>query len=295
MNNFDFNSNKVMHVNNENVTIENNTINDPFANMNKEKNSNEKKIKKYRIALYVCIFIIFILLIYSLIVTSIKSGSKSVEIEPKENLEKVSLELVNFIDNYHLNSLDLFGPNELVRVAINDICFGVIGCREVQGDVVKNYLKKVFDREVTLENVLCENNDGVLYNYDGANNKFVYNSSHPSHNFYSSDPILSRVNSIKKRNGKYVLTLDKLYFNSKESEFITTDPLGINAVYKFSDYDMPDSNGNMVLDTTKLIADYENNFDRLKNKGTRYQYTFSKKGLNYVLEKYDVINDDNNN
>ena len=52
---------------------------------------------------------------------------------------------------------------------------------------------------------------------------------------------------------------------------------------------MPDSKGNTVLDMTKLMADYENNFDRLKNKGTRYQYTFSKNGLKYVLEKYDVI------
>lgn len=289
MNNFDFNSNKIMHVNNENVTVENNTINDPFANMNKDKNNNEKKIKKYRIALYVCISIIFILLVYSLIVTSIKSGSKSVEIESKENLENVSLELNSFIDNYHLDSLDLFGFNELVRVAINDVCSGVIGCKEVQGDAVIEYVKKVFDREVTLENILCENNDGVLYNYDEANNKFVYNSNHPSHNFYSTKPVLSKVNSIKKKNGKYILVLNKLYFNSAVSEYVTTDPLGINYVYKFSDYDKPDSKGNLVLDMTKLKTDYENNYDRLKNKGTRYQYTFSKKGLDYVLEKYDVL------
>ena len=291
MNNYDFNSNKIMHVNNEDVTIENNTINDPFANMNKGKNDNDKKIRKYKIALYVCLFVIFILLIYSLIITSIKSGSKNVEIESKENLENVSLELNSFIDNYHLDSLDLFGYNELVRVAINDICFGVIGCREVQSEAVEEYVRKVFDKDVALENVLCENNDGVLYNYDEANKKFVFNSNHPSHKFYSTEPVLSRVNSIKKKNGKYILTLNKLYFNPGVSEYVTTDPLGINSVYKFNDYDMPNSKGDLVLDMTKLKTDYDNNYDRLKNKGTRYQYTFSKKGIDYVLEKYDVIDD----
>ena len=295
MNNFDFNSNKVMHVEDNNVTIENNTISDPFANMNKDKNDNEKKIKKYKIALYVCISIIIILFLYSLIISSIKTGSKNTEIESKENLENVSLELNSFIDSYHLDSLDLFSFNELSRVAINDICYGVIGCREVQGETVEEYIKKVFDKEIVLQNISCENNDGVLYNYDEANNKFVYNSAHPSHSFYSTKPVLSKVNSIKKKNGKYILVLNKLYYNPEVSEFVTTDPLGINSVYKFSDYDMPDVNGNLVLDMTKLKADYENNFDRLKNKGTRYQYTFSKKGLNYVLEKYDVIGVEDDN
>lgn len=295
MNNFDFNSNKVMHVEDNNVTIENNTISDPFANMNKDKNDNEKKIKKYKIALYVCISIIIILFLYSLIISSIKTGSKSTEIESKENLENVSLELNSFIDSYHLDSLDLFSFNELSRVAINDICYGVIGCREVQGEAVEEYIKKVFDKEIVLQNISCENNDGVLYNYDEANNKFVYNSAHPSHSFYSTKPVLSKVNSIKKKNGKYILVLNKLYYNPEVSEFVTTDPLGINSVYKFSDYDMPDVNGNLVLDMTKLKADYENNFDRLKNKGTRYQYTFSKNGLNYVLEKYDVIGVEDDN
>ena len=282
-------NNKIMHVDNEPVIVENNTINDPFLTMNKNNNSNDKKLKKYKILLYICIVIIFVLFLYSLIVSSIKTEGKNVEIEAKENLGNVSLELNDFIDNYHLDSIDLFGPNELLRIAINDICYGVINCREVDAGVVSDYVKKVFGKEVTLEDVLCENNDGVLYNYDVNNDKFIYNSNHPSHNFYSTKPILSKVNSIKKKNGKYILVLNKLYFNPDVSEFVTTDPLGINSVYKFNDYDMPDSKGNRVLDMTKLKADYENNFDRLKNKGTRYQYTFSKNGLKYVLEKYNVI------
>lgn len=288
-NNFNYNGNKIMQVNNENVTEEKNTVNNPFEVMNKKNNDSEKKLKKYKISLYVCISIIFILLIYSLIVTSIKTGNKNVEIEPKENLENVSLELNDFINNYHLNSIDLFGPNELLRIAVNDICYGVIGCREINGDAVKEYVQKVFNKDITLEDISCENNDGVLYSYDVNNNKFVYNSNHPVHKFYSTEPVLSKIYSIKKKNGKYILVLNKLYFNPDVSEYVTTDPLGINSVYKFNDYDMPDLKGNMVLDMTKLSTDYDNNYGRLKNKGTRYQYTFSKNGLNYNLEKYDVI------
>lgn len=291
-NSFNFNDNKVMHVDNEPVIVENNTINNPFAHMNKNDDNSDKKVKKYKLSLFICIFIIIVLLIYCLIISSIKIGSKNVEIKAKENLENVSLELSNFIDEYHLDSIDLFGFNDLLRVAINDICYGVIGCHEVEGDVVKKYVKEVFDKDIVLENILCENSDGVLYYYDENSNKFIYNSKHPSHKFYSTQPVLSKVNSIKKKNGRYVLVLNKLYFNQNVSEFVTTDPLGINSVYKFNDYDMPDSKGNLVLDMTKLKADYENNFIRLKNKGTRYQYTFFKNDLKYVLEKYDVIDND---
>ena len=123
-NDYNFNGNKIMQVSNDNVTVENNTINDPFAHMN--KNNDDKKLKWYKIALYVCIIIIFILFFYSLIVSSIKKSSKSVEVQSKENLENVALELVDYIDNYHLDSMDLYGPNELLRIAINDICYGVI-------------------------------------------------------------------------------------------------------------------------------------------------------------------------
>lgn len=293
-NNFNFNSNKIMHVNNENVSNENNTVNNPFEVMNKNNNDSEKKLKKYKLYLYICIFVIVILLFYSLIVSFIKNSGKNVEIASKENLENVSLELNEFIKNYHLDSIDLFGPNELLRIAVNDICYGVIGCREIDGNAVKDYLKNVFEEDVNLEDISCENNDGVLYSYDVNNNKFIYNPNHPAHKFYSTEPVLSKVYSIKKKNGKYILVLNKLYFNPDVSEYVTTDPLGINSVYKFNDYDMPDSKGNMVLDMTKLTTDYENNYDRLKNKGTKYQYTFSKNGLKYVLEKYDVISDNKN-
>ena len=96
-NNFNFNSNKIMHVNNENVSNENNTVNNPFEVMNKNNNDSEKKLKKYKLYLYICIFVIVILLFYSLIVSFIKNSGKNVEIASKENLENVSSERNNLM------------------------------------------------------------------------------------------------------------------------------------------------------------------------------------------------------
>ena len=288
-NGFNFNDNKVLTTENQTDVTDNKFINDPFANMNRDKNNDDKKIKKYKIALYVCIFIIIILLLYSLIVSSIKTGSKRTEIESKENLEEISNELKDFISDNHIDAMDLYGDSELLRLAINSICYGVVGCNQVSGDVVNQYVEKVFNETVVLQDVNCENNDGILYKYDLNNNKFIYNNEHPSHNVFSTEPVYVKVNSIKKKNGKYVLVLNKLYYNSGISEFITSDPFGINSIYKFADYDMPGANGDYVIDTTKLISDYENNFDKLKNKGTRYQYTFEKQGKSYVLIKYEVL------
>ena len=84
------------------------------------------------------------------------------------------------------------------------------------------------------------------------------------------------------------MVLNKLYYSSDRSEYITSDPLGIHKIYDFEDYDMPSANG-QVLDVTKVTSDYENDFDKIKNKGTRYQYTFVKDGKKYYLEKYLVL------
>ena len=46
------------------------------------------------------------------------------------------------------------------------------------------------------------------------------------------------------------------------------------------------------IDLTKLSANYENDFDELKNVGTRYKYLFVKKDGHYVLEKYEIITEE---
>lgn len=267
----------------------NNEFNDPFTNMS--NNSNIKgnvTNKKLKIALIVCVSVIIFLFFYIIIIKSIKNNC-DVNIESKENLEEVSLELKDFIINNHLNSMDLYGDN-LLKVAINDVCYGVLSCNEISSNVVSDYIRRVFDKDILLEDVTSDGENRVLYKYDSAHNKFV-NSADKSYHSIFSEPVLMKINSIKKKNDNYILVLNKLYFDSTVSEYITTDPLGINYIYKFEDYDKPDSSGNLVLDMDKLEASYEDNYGRLKNKGTKYKYTFLKHGTSYVLQKYEVLDD----
>lgn len=263
------------------------TFNDPFANMNMEKDELKNQKRNSKIIITVFSVVVFLLLVY-IFIDYVNDASKKNSSIPvaKENLDNVSLDLVNYIEEYHLDALDAYGMDDLLMVGINHVCYGVDECKSISSSVVGDYLKEIFGKEITMGDVQCSLNDGVLYSYNGG--KFVYNEAHPKHDLPNTTPIYSKVNSIKKNDGKYVLTLNKLYYSEGKSEYITSDALGINKIYNFSDYDMPSDSGS-VIDMTKLISDYNNDFDKLKNKGNRYQYVFSKKDKNYILEKYEVI------
>ncbi len=249
-----------------------------------------KHPKKPNKLLIILVSIIIVLLIIVLVLLVRKPQVITTETLREQSLDEVAVELEYFIDENHLDALDAYGYDDLTRVAINHICTGVYNCNEISGDEVKEYIKNNFDKEVTLSNVNCELNDGVLYTYDSEGNKFVLDSSH-MHGGIGTEDIYTKVNSIKRDGNKILLVLNKLYFNPLQSNYITTDPLGINRVYDSKDY-MHTTESGQDIDLTKLSANYENQFDDLKNIGTRYSYTFSKKDGHYVLEKYEVINDE---
>lgn len=264
-------------------------INNPFANMNREKNQIEVAKKKNKIIIIITTIIISILLLYIFIDKIGDSINKNaVEPQAKEDLNEVALDLQAFIIDNKLDALDAYGKNDLLRVAINEICSGVYECKKVDAKEAEDYIKKVFNKETELKDVDCELSDGVLYIYDSNSNSFIWNENHPKHDGLNTEPVYTKLNSIKKKNGKYIMVLNKLYFSQGKSEFITTDPFGINRIYSFSDYDMPSENG-PVLDMTKVSSDYENEFSKLKNKGTKYEYTFIKEGKKYYLEKYNIL------
>lgn len=210
------------------------------------------------------------------------------ETERLQSLDEVSEELKYFIDENKLDALDVYGFDDLTRVAINKICSGVYNCTQINGSAVEKYINDIFDKEVTFSDVNCELNDGVLYTYDSENNTFVWNNNHTGHGGTGTKALYTKVNSIKRDGDKIKLVLNKLYYNPLQSDYITTDPLGINRVYDAKDYMHTTENGEDI-DLTKLSANYENNFDKLKNIGTRYSYTFVKKDGHYVVEDYEVI------
>ena len=261
-------------------------INNPFANMNRQKDELTKQKSKTKLILIISVTVVTLLLGY-IAIDKINDSINKNKTEPKakENLEEVAIELMEFIEQKNLDSLDVFGKNELLRVAINDVCSGVHECKIVDAKEVSNYVKEVFNKEIPLTDIMCEYNDGVLYSYDS--NTTTYNYTNHTHDPVNTYPIYTKLNTIKKKDNKYILTLNKLYYSSK-SEYITTDPLGINSIYIFTDYDMPSDKG-PVLDMTKLTLDYDSNFTKLKDRGNKYRYTFSKKDKKYYLEKYENI------
>ena len=264
-------------------------MNEYEPNLKLQNLVNQPKKKKNKI-LFILIGVI-VLLIFIIFIMSL-SGTKVVEreVEKKQSLDEISTELGYFIDSNKLDALDAFGYDNLARVAINRICYGVDNCNSIQGNAVKEYIDDIFGVEVTLSNINCELGDGVIYTYDNESNKFVYTGEH-AHGGISTKPIYTKVNSIKRKDNKIELILNKLYYNPERTDYITTDPFGVNRVYDSKDYMHTTSYGEDI-DLTKLSANYENDFDELKNVGTRYKYLFVKKDGHYVLEKYEIITEE---
>lgn len=245
-----------------------------------------KKPKKPNKLITIMGAIILVCLVIILILALRKPEVINTETLRKQSLDDVALELEYFIDVNGLDALDSYGFESVNRVAIDNACNGVYNCTEISGEYVEKFVADIFDKKVIFSNINCELNDGALYTYDANENKYILNKH--NHNGMNTKPIYTKVNSIKRKDNKIELVLNKLYYNPLLSNNITSDPLGINVIYDSKDY-MHTTEDGEDIDMTKLEANYENNFDELKNTGTRYKYIFSEKNGHYVLEDYDVI------
>lgn len=252
-----------------------------------------KKVKRSKVIICILLFIIIVLagiLVWKTV--SFKAEDKEVVTEKneeviEENLTVVSSELLSFIKNNKLDALDAYGEGALIRVAINKICNGTANCKEVNGDEVKIFINNVFGKDATFSNVNCELNDGILWTYDSSDNKFVWNDNHPGHGGMVTEPIYTKINSIVKNDDKYVLVLNKLYYDIMGSDYITSEPSSITNIYDVSSF--TDANTGDI-DTEKVKAKYDTDYETLKDKGTKYRYTFVKNNNSYVLENYEILN-----
>ena len=141
-----------MNENNQNDNQSNEepqVVNNPFANISKEKNDVETQKKKNRIILIISSIVVGLLLIYIFIdFIGDSINNNPIKSETKENLNEVAVDLQTFITNNNLDSLDAYGKDELLRVAINHMCFGVYECKIVSADKVQKYIKNVFDKDI---------------------------------------------------------------------------------------------------------------------------------------------------
>lgn len=258
-------------------------------NMNAFFNKNEKH-KDYK-ATFILVGIIVVLLIALFVLASFKKKTIVKEVDRKLTLDEISIKLTDYIKEEKLDALDAYGMDGLERVAINKICTGVYECKKIYGSAVSDYIKDVFNKSINLTDINCNYNDGVLYSYDTNSGLFVWNDGHAAHPSLPTVPIYTKVNSIRKKDDKYILVLNKLYYNPSFSEYITSEPSSINQIYNANNYMHTTDNGEEI-DLVKLKANYENDYDNLKNKGIKYRYTFGVKGNSYYLERYEVLDED---
>ena len=197
-----------------------------------------------------------------------------------DNLNNVALELQSFVSDNSLDSLDLYGMDNLDRVAINYYCFKEDKCDTVSKDEVDDYLNKVFKMTSKHTDILCRVDNEVLYKFDGEN--FIYNEDHPGHDGDNATSIYSKVYSISQSGDKYVLVLKKIYYSPLSSDYITSDPQNNNKLFEDSLFGDEASN-------EEIIDYYNEHYDEFKNKGNKYKYTFEKNGDSFYLKDYKVI------
>ena len=126
-----------------------------------------KKPKKPNKLLIGLVCVIGLLLLVIVILLFRKPDVVVTETERKQSLDEIGEEIKFFIKDNKLDALDVYGYDNLVRVAINDICSGVYNCTEIKGEAVQEYVEEVFDKKVTYQlreqgfnNILDLSNDG---------------------------------------------------------------------------------------------------------------------------------------
>lgn len=258
----------------------------------------KKGVKILIIVLVLLVFGLICYIIYDKVISK-KSVKKEIQVtetkkvNSKENLNSISDNLLNFISENRLDAIDAYGMDNLPLVAIDKLCYGKSDCNTIDGSLVKQYIKTVFNKDTVLQDVECFNQDGVLYKYNSNTNTFNYNTNHLGHGGINYDSVYSKVYSIKKvsdSNNKYILIVNKLFYSSMDDTYIRSSINGTSKVMDLTDDISINDNGLLDVDKAKLKAKYDANYDQYKEIGPKYEYTFVKRSNGtYYLEKYEVI------
>lgn len=248
------------------------------------KKLNLNKIDIFRIAILV---ILSIFLIFNIIKLFTNSSKK----------EKMSEEyFLNIIKEYKLEYIDrnnssIDNMNELpnnfkLQLALNSI-------ESTDEEDVKKYLTNIFGSDANIEFADVTDGDVIVYKYE--NHKFNLNSEYNNKSFVSSDYI--DIVDFKDSDDIYELTLTKVFYNMQDGN-LKNGFFGSyeNALLsKNNDYNLDNALFTLELtenldDNKKLVGNYYNDHkDELKEKLTKYKYTFKKQEKNYILIKYEVL------
>lgn len=242
-------------------------------------------IEIFRIGILV---ILGIFLIFS-IVKLFNKDSKKDNIDADYFLALINDKKLDYLDRYNSSIEDTneITSNFKLQLALNSI-------NSTKDDDVKNYLINIFGDDVTVEFAdVMDNENNLIYKYE--DNNFNLNSEYRNTEFVVSNFI--NVESFNSKENIYELTVTKLFYN------IQNGNLKNGFFGSYSDaFDSKNNNYNLdkalfTLELTEnkeenetLLNDYYNSHkDELKEKFTKYKYTFKKQDKNYILIKYEIV------
>lgn len=242
-------------------------------------------IEIFRIGILV---LLGIFLIFS-IVTLFNNKTKKDNVDENYFLELINDKNLEYLDRYNssIDDMNELTSNFKLQLALNSV-------NSTKEDDVKNYLTSVFGDDITIEfGDVTDAENNLIYKYE--DNSFNLNSEYQNTNFVVSNFI--NAESFNLKEDTYELTVTKLFYNMQNGNlkngFFGSYSDALDS--KNNDYNLDSALFTLELTDNKeenenLLKEYYNSHkDELKEKFTKYKYTFKKKDKNYVLIKYEII------
>ncbi len=262
-----------------------------------------RKEKKKDILVGILLIIILILsgvLLFLVLTKEEKTEKKTIEnkvTEQKEDFSNISSTLLNIIDNYKIDILDLYGTDIVISTIptneqLNAMKYSLSqnGTSEIPSipkSIVDDYFKTVYNVTPSqYPDIICKVDNKTIYSYDKDKQEYVTANEH-SHNEYLIEALSKTVTNIIKENNTYIVDVAKIYEGNIEDASI--GQFYSDGTYKnvLKDYEQFFDGEN--YDETGAINYFNNNKDKAKNFKPQYRYTFKKTGDNYYITKYQVI------
>lgn len=218
--------------------------------------------------------------------------------EKKESLyvevtdENIINELINTIKVNNLDDIasfekDIDNINTLEPIEKINIAYNAIkkdGQNEIDVLELDNYFKDAFKTTIYWDksDIYCTNGE-VLYKFDVSSNKYIYNVEHNCETHNDINAVYTNVVSAKKKNNTYVITVNHIWNNSKQTDTMYKsykDALNESNML----FVIPSEDGN--VDETTINTFITNTYEDIKDKLHKYTYTFEKKDGKYLLNSF---------
>ena len=235
---------------------------------------------------------------------SVKTEKKKEEVK-EENLDEVATVLLNKINNYKLDLLDVYGNNITVSSIptieqLDTMYFYLVEKNSNNAEtlnmtksVVDDYFNSVYGITPTeYPNITCKVDGVIEYIFDNSKQAYVFNDkvvAH-AHGGYGNKSLTQLVTNIKKDNDIYVIDVAKLFAGSMldtAAGHYYSDGQCTKILTEFDQFFGADTTGE--YDTSSAINYFQSNKDKYKNNKPQYRYTFKKDNDNYILVKYEIL------